>query len=57
MAIINKIAGSIRQIFVNTACFFLYYVRLIAVPEFGAGSPKMSITSLEIMVSENKTWL
>ena len=31
IAIINEKAGSIRQLFVNTACFFLYYAHRIPV--------------------------
>ena len=33
IAIINKKVGGIRQLFVDTACFLLYYVHLIPVPE------------------------
>ena len=55
IAIIDEIAGSIRQLFVNTAYFFLYYVHLKAVSEFLADGLKMNITPWEIMVSENKT--
>ena len=57
IAIINKKAGSIRRLFVNTACFLLHYIHLIPVPEFLAGGIKMNITPHVIMVSENKTWL
>ena len=57
IAIINKKAGSNRQLFVDIACFFLYCVHLIPVPEFLADGLKMNITPLEIIVSENKTWL
>ena len=46
IAIINKIAGSIRQLFVNTACYFLYFVHLIPVPEFLANGLEMNITPL-----------
>ena len=44
IAIINKKASGIRQLFVNTACFFPYYVHLIPVPEFLANGLKMNIT-------------
>ena len=52
IAIINKIAGSIRQLFVDTACFFLYYVHLIPVPELLADGLKIINTPLVNSVAE-----
>ena len=46
IAIINEKAGSIRQLFVNTACFFLYYAHRIPVLPFLADGPKMNIAPL-----------
>lgn len=40
IAIINEKAGSIRQLFVNTACFFLYYAHRIPVLPFLADDLK-----------------
>lgn len=40
IAIINEKAGSIRRLFVNTACFFLYYAHRIPVLPFLADDLK-----------------
>ena len=57
IAIIDKIESSIRRLFVDTACFLLYYVHLVPVPRFVANRWKMIFTPLEIMVSKDKIWL
>ena len=57
IAIIDKIESSIRRLFVDTACFLLYYVHLVPVPRFVANRWKMIFTPLEIMASKDKIWL